>query len=403
MIRRFWEQLAIATNWPVLVAVMILSSMGVLSIWAADTVDASKQLGDGPKQLVFLGVSLFCMMLFQAVNYQRIGRWSWPFYIFSLMLIVYTLAARVVPLPFVHQTKGVYAWLSFKIGTFDASLEPAELMKLAFVLVLARYLRYRSNYRTMSGLMGPFAVALFPVALILKQPDLGMASLFVPTLFAMLFIAGARMKHLLFVVLMGMAVIPIAWFCGPPPDGPGVPVLKHIPAFVKKYQRDRVFAMFKHDPRALRESQYQTQRAITAFASGGVTGNGPGKIPIGKDVPESHNDMIFALVGEQFGLVGAAVVLGAFLVLFAAGTEIAAATREPFGRLIAVGIIAMLASQTFVNLMVMMRLLPVTGITLPFVSYGGSSLVSNFMAVGLLLNVGQNRPLVMARDSFDFD
>jgi rod shape determining protein RodA len=396
MIRRFWEQLAIATNWPVLVAVMILASMGILSIWAADP-------GDGFKQLVFLGVSFVCMMLFQAVNYQQIGRWAWVFYVFSLMLIAYTLAARVVSLPFVHQTKGVYAWLNFRIGSFDASLEPAELMKLAFVLVLARYLRYRSNYRTMRGLLGPFALALVPVGLIIKQPDLGMASLFVPTLFAMLFVAGAKIRHLIYVVLMGMAVIPIAWFSGPKPEGPGLPVLKHVPAFVKQYQRDRVYAMFKDDPRAMRESQYQTQRAITAFASGGVTGNGPGKIPIGQYVPESHNDMVFALVGEQFGLVGAAVVLGAFLVLFVAGTEIAAATREPFGRLIAIGIIAMLASQTFVNLMVMMRLMPVTGITLPFVSYGGSSLVSNFMAVGLLLNVGQNRPLVMARDSFDFD
>ena len=396
MIRRFWEQLAIATNWPVLVAVMILTSMGILSIWVEDA-------KAGPKQLAFFGVSFLCMLLFQAVNYQRIGEWAWAFYVFSLTLIIYTLAARVVPLPFVHQTKGVYAWLNFKIGSFDTSLEPAELMKLAFVLVLARYLRYRSNYRTMRGLLAPFAVALVPVALIIKQPDLGMASLFVPTLFSMLFVAGAKIKHLLAIVLMGMAVIPIAWFCGPAPDGPGYPVLKHVPGFVKKYQRDRVSAMFKRDPRALRESQYQTQRAITAFASGGVTGNGAGNIPIGKNVPEAHNDMIFALVGEQFGLVGVAVVLGAFLVLFAAGTEISAATREPFGRLVAVGIIAMLASQTFVNLMVMMRLMPVTGITLPFVSYGGSSLVSNFMAAGLLLNVGQNRPLVMARDSFDFD
>jgi cell division protein FtsW (lipid II flippase) len=141
---------------------------------------------------------------------------------------------------------------------------------------------------------------------------------------------------------------------------------------------------------------------MTAFASGGLTGNGPGVIPVGKNVPESHNDMIFALVGEQFGLVGAAVVLGAFLVLFAAGIEIAAATREPFGRLIAVGIVSMLAAQAFVNLAVMLRLMPVTGITLPFVSYGGSSLVSNFMAVGLLLNVGQNRPLVIAREAFEF-
>ena len=97
------------------------------------------------------------------------------------------------------------------------------------------------------------------------------------------------------------------------------------------------------------------------------------------------------------------MVLGAYIVLFAAGIEIAAATREPFGKLVALGIVAMLAGQTFINLMVVLRLMPVTGITLPFVSYGGSSLLASFIAAGLLLNIGQNRPIVMARDSFDFD
>ena len=113
--------------------------------------------------------------------------------------------------------------------------------------------------------------------------------------------------------------------------------------------------------------------------------------------------MIFALIGEQFGFFGSAVLLAAYVVLFAAGLEIAAGTREPFGRLIAVGIVSMLAGQTFLNLAVATRLWPVTGITLPFVSYGGSSLLASFLAVGLLLNVGQHRPLVIAKDSFEFD
>jgi cell division protein FtsW (lipid II flippase) len=113
--------------------------------------------------------------------------------------------------------------------------------------------------------------------------------------------------------------------------------------------------------------------------------------------------MIFALVGEQFGFFGVVAVLGAYIVLFAAGIEIAGNTREPFGRLVAVGIVSMLAGQTFINLLVATKLMPVTGITLPFVSYGGSSLLASFLSAGLLLNVGQNRPLVMARDSFEFD
>jgi cell division protein FtsW (lipid II flippase) len=392
--RRLWEQLAITTNWPVLVAVLVLSSVGILSIWITSR-------PDGIKQLIFLGVSITCMLLLQAMNYQKIGQYAWPFYLVSLALIAYTVAAQKAHgLPFVHETKGAWAWIN--LG--PVSLEPAELMKIAFVVVLARYLRFRSNYRTFFGLLAPFAVALIPVALILKQPDLGMASLFVPTLFAMLFVAGARMKHLALVALLGVAIIPILWLSGPRDEGAaGLPVLRHGPVFVKKYQRERVYAMFKHDPKTLKEAAYQTQRAMTAFASGSITGKGPGVIPLGQNVPEAHNDMIFALVGEQFGFVGATVVLGAFLVLFAAGVEIAAGTRDPFARLVAVGIVAMLATQAFVNLMVMMRLMPVTGITLPFVSYGGSSLVSSYMAVGLLLNVGQNRPLVIARESFEFD
>ena len=142
---------------------------------------------------------------------------------------------------------------------------------------------------------------------------------------------------------------------------------------------------------------------MTAFGSGGVVANGFGNIPVGQMVPEANNDMIFALVGERFGLFGAAAVLVAYLVLFASGIEIAANNRDPFGRLVAVGIVAMFAGQTFINIMVSLRLMPVTGITLPFVSYGGTSLLASFMAAGLLLNIGQNRPLVMARNSFEFE
>jgi cell division protein FtsW (lipid II flippase) len=132
-------------------------------------------------------------------------------------------------------------------------------------------------------------------------------------------------------------------------------------------------------------------------------GKGLGVIPVGHSVPEFHNDMIFAIIGEQFGLVGSVAVLAAYIVLFAAGIEIAAATKEPFGRLVAVGIVSFLATQAILNLMVVMRLFPVTGVTLPFVSSGGSSLLASFIDAGLLLNIGQNRPLVIARDSFEFD
>jgi cell division protein FtsW (lipid II flippase) len=405
---KLWQQLAIATNWPVLAAVAVLSSLGAVSVWADSP-------SDGQKQLMFLAVGLVGMFAFQAVNYQIIGRFAWVFYVFSLLLVMYTVVGAAIggktPIPFVRNVNGAYAWIH--LGGF--SLQPAELLKLAFIMVLARYLRFRSNYRTFFGLLPPFALAIVPLGLILKQPDLGTALTFIPVLFVMLFVAGAKMWHLAAIVGMGMSIMPVLWLAGQheikDPAGqvvgictscPDLPVLRHLPQFVKHYQRERVRAMFDANPRMLRETGLQQNKALIAFGSGGVGGKGVGNIPAGKRVPEGHNDMIFSLIGEQFGFFGAAVVLGAYLVLFAAGLEIASATREPFGKLVAPGIVAVLAGQTFLNIMVAMKLMPVTGVTLPFVSYGGSSLLASFLAVGLLLNIGQNRPMVMARDAFEF-
>ena len=398
---RLWQQLGIATNWPVLVAVGVLSSLGLMSVWA-------KSPTDGVRHLVFLGVAVVSMALFQAVDYRKIGKLSWGFYVLSLLLVLYTvvggaLEARGAPLPGVRNVKGACNWIRF--GGFG--LQPAELMKVAFILVLARYLRFRSNYRTFKGLIPPFLVALVPLALILKQPDLGTALVFIPILFAMLFVAGAKSSHLMAIVLMGASLVPVAWMAGKDNKGnpnSRVPGFQYLPTMVKDYQRARVHALFAgaDDPAALKSEKYQTHRAMTAYASGGPAGKGPGDIRVGRNVPEAHNDMIFALIGEQFGFIGSAVVLGAYLVLFAAGIEISASTREPFGKLVALGIVAMLAGQTFINLLVVLGLMPVTGITLPFVSYGGSSLLASYMAAGLLLNVGQNRPIVMAREAFEF-
>jgi cell division protein FtsW (lipid II flippase) len=399
---RLWQQLGIATNWPVLVAAAVLSSLGILSIWADNSTD-------GVRQLVFLGVAVGCMTLFQAVDYRTIGKLSWGFYILSLLLVGYTVvggmldARGMTPLPGTKIIKGACNWIRFG----SMSLQPAELMKVGFILVLARYLRFRSNYRTFKGLLPPFALALVPLVLILKQPDLGTALVFIPILFAMLFVAGAKVSHLLAIVLIGASLVPVAWMAGKDPKGEPysrVPGFKYMPTLIKDYQRNRVRALFTgdDDPATLKKENFQTYRAMTAFASGGPTGKGPGQIPVGRNVPEAHNDMVFALIGEQFGFLGSAVVLGAYIVLFAAGIEISAATKEPFGRLIALGIVAMLAGQTFINLMVATRLMPVTGVTLPFVSYGGSSLLASYMAAGLLLNVGQNRPIVMARAAFEY-
>src|SRR3712207_4920829 len=156
--RKLWQQLAIATNWPVLAAAVVLTSMGCLSIW-------SDSPADGQKQLVFLFVGILAMAAFQAFDYRLIGRFSWGLYLFSLALIFYTVLGTKMTLPFARPIKGQCNWINFG----PMSLQPAELMKVGFVMVLARYLRFRSNYRTIAGLLPPFALALAPLALILKQ------------------------------------------------------------------------------------------------------------------------------------------------------------------------------------------------------------------------------------------
>ncbi len=390
---KLWRQLAIATNWPVLVAVVVLTTIGIIAIWA-DTHEDPQQ--EWKKQIIFFAVGIGAMALFQGINYQLLGRLAWGFYLCSLLLLLYTnipLAQKWSGIGGVPLINGSHAWINFGV----MSLQPAELTKISFVMVLARYLRFRSNYRSLKGLIQPFLLAVIPVALILKQPDLGTALTFIPALFTMLFVAGAKIKHLLAIVGMGLALVPLMWF-----SGSDLPVFRLMPELVRPYQRDRVYAMFSSDPAVLQAKGFQQDQALIATGSGGWSGKGAGNVPIGRHVPEAHNDMIFALIGEQFGFVGCVAVLGAYIVLFTAGVEIAASTKEPFGRLVALGIVSLIAGQAFLNLAVVLRIMPVTGITLPFVSYGGSSLLASCIAAGLLLNVGQNRPLIIAREAFEF-
>ena len=370
-----------------LLAVCVLACMGVVTIWSDDA-------SAGKKQLVFFAVALTCLAAVQAVDYRILGKYAGVFYLGACLLIGYTIVGSVTPVPGVNKINGAFNWID--LG--PVALQPSELLKVGFVVVLARYLRFRSNYRTILGLVPPFLLAAVPVLLILKQPDLGTALVFIPALFAMLYVAGAKLKHLFGVVGMGVAVLPFVWLAGLD----GVPLFEHMPSVVKTYQRDRVYAMFNDDPDTMGDTGFQQQWALRTLGSGGVVGRGPGEVVVGRRVPERRNDMIFSLIGEQYGFVGSAIVIASYLTIIIVGLEIAGSTREPFGRLVAIGIVVILAVQTFINLMVVMKLMPVTGVTLPFVSSGGSSLIASFLSIGLLINIGQRRPIVMAGEAFEY-
>lgn len=371
------------TNWIILLAVAVLLTFGVSSIFAADPSHAAKQL-----LFIVLGAGVALML--QVVDYQAVGRMAWGVHLVAIALIAYTLVPGAPGVPLVN---GARCWIDFKLLRF----QPAELAKITYVLTLARYLRYRESQRSYAGLIPPFLLTLFPMVMILKQPDLGMSLVFIPVLFAMLYAAGARIPHLLTIGTAGLLCIPIIWFMG----NPGTPGFGKLPSIIKPYQRDRVYAMFRNDPRTLQRTGFQQHNALMAFGSGGVTGKGFGDIEVGRRVPENHNDMIYALLGEQFGLWGALLVLTAYGLLIFAGIETAGSTKDPFGRLVAVGLTAVLAAGAFENLGVVLRVFPVTGVTLPFISYGGSSLLANFTLIGLIMNIASRRPIIMGKSKFE--
>lgn len=338
------------------------------------------------KQGLFVVAGVVLMAVLTRIPYQKFGPLAHPFYWIVIVLLVLLVLDRFVDLPLIPVKRNTRRWI--ELGPF--TLQPSEFMKVALVVALARYLRFRSSYRRWLGLVPPFLLTLLPMVLILRQPDLGTLLMLLPALFAMLFVAGARLRHLATIVLLGLATLPLFYFFG-----------------MKDYQRQRVLVVFRQgvdDERWHMDQGYQLRQSKVALGMGGVFGEGYGEGLFVRHglLPEEHNDFIFAIIGNQIGLIGGLIVILAYGVIVLVGLEIATATNDPFGRLLAVGMVVMIAAQALLNICMTVGLAPITGMPLPFVSYGGSSLLANFIALGLLVNVGLRRPMLIAKPPFEY-
>lgn len=388
-----------------------LVTVGILVIYASGNPEQSKAdvRMENPdlwkKQCVFACVGLAGFGVINSFNYRRLGEMSFWLYVGIVGLLgVLLIDKYMFNLPFVPVKHGSRRWIV--IGTLP-QIQPSEFFKLIYIVALAWYLRFRSNYRKFSALIGPFVLTFLPMVLILLEPDLGTVLLMMPVLFAMLFIAGAKVKHLLLVVVMAVVASPVLWLQ------------------MHDYQKMRVSSLLvqnnidgnpswfrqkieQHDWLAnglgVSKNQlknweigdgYQLTRSKLAIASGRISGQGYRSGPFIKYrfLPDRHNDFIFALVGHQWGFIGCVGVIGIYAILIACGMEVASSTNDPFGRYIASGIVAMFAIQVLANISMTIGLMPITGITLPLISYGGSSLLVNITAVGLLNNVSKTRLL----------
>jgi rod shape determining protein RodA len=373
---------------------------------ASPASDAAELVGYLKKQLIFILFGLGGFVAANLVDYRRLGRASYAIFAGVLALLAYLFLSRFLgPLPFAPGLNGAYRWIQIEIGGRQLpSFQPSELCKLAYILALAWYLRYRSNYRSFRALLGPFTLTLLPMVLILLEPDLGTVMLMLPVLFSMLFIAGARAKHLLLILLLAVLVSPALWL--------------RMESYQRRrissvlLQNDRIRARVIDSPTLSRilaggtfserlwrtDWGYHIIRSKYAVASGGVTGTGFGRGPFVKYdfLPERHNDFIFAVIAHQWGFLGCLGLLALYALLIACSLEIGAHNIDPFARLVAIGLAAMFTIQIIVNVGMTLGIMPVTGLTLPFISYGGSSLLVNMMAVGLLNNIGRSRPFTVA-------
>lgn len=345
------------------------------------------------RQIMYALTGVGLMLLVLWPSYQKIGWYTYPLYGLALLLLLLPVIDRFLAryglpdlMPLVEVSRGTRRW----VGLGPLRIQPSEFMKVALVLCLARYLRFRSSYRTWRGLVPPFVLTVVPMVLILFQPDLGTLLMLLPVLFAMLFVAGARLRHLALIVLAGGALMPLFYVYG-----------------MKEYQRERIEVLFRQNTvdEAWHMAQgYQLRQSKIALGTGGLKGTGYGAgifVQYEELLPEEHNDFIFAIIGHQWGLMGALIVIAAYVVMVFVGLEVVFVTNDPFGRLLAIGVIVMIVVQALLNICMTLGLAPITGMTLPFVSAGGSSLWANFIALGLLVNVAQRRPMLIARPPFE--
>jgi len=364
-----------------LASTIALLVLGTLMVYSASFVVAHNEFNDDAyflvRQLVWIGVGSVGLLVAMRIDYRRWRALSLPIMFACIGLLVLVLVPGIGT-----SSYGAVRWI--RLG--PVQLQPSEIAKLAIILYLADWLARRGRMvgEFMKGLL-PFAIIVGIVAMLVEvQPDLGTTAIIVGASACLFFVAGANLLHIALLATAGF--------------GAGMAVLAHLSG----YQLDRIRAFL--DPWSnIQGSGWHTAQGLIAVGSGGLFGHGLGNgLQKYYWVPNAHTDAIFAIIGEELGFVGCVGVLLLFGILSWRGFRIAWQAPEPFARLFATGLTCMLTLQALVNVAVITNSLPYTGVTLPLVSFGGSSTVISLVAIGLLLNISR-QPSAAAEVDFERD
>jgi rod shape determining protein RodA len=360
-------------TWSMIVLICMVASIGFAVLYSAAHGSADPWMD---RQMVRFGIGLVLMLVVAMVDLRQLLKIAYPLYGISLVLLVYVDVAG-------HTGMGATRWIDLKF----IQLQPSEVMKIALVLSLARYF-HGKTYEDIGRphyLIIPVLMALIPTGLVLKQPDLGTGCMLMMVAGAIFFAAGVRWWKFVLVIAIAVAGGYYAW---------------HAPNLLHDYQRNRILTFLDPDQDALGTGYHITQSKI-ALGSGGLFGKGfmQGSQSHLDFLPEHQTDFIFTTFAEEFGMVGGVVLLGLYSLLVLYGMVIALRSRSHFGRIVAFGLAANLFLYFFINTAMVMGLIPVVGVPLPLISYGGTAMITVMIGFGLIMSVYIHRDMRLGRRS----
>jgi rod shape determining protein RodA len=351
-------------DWALLIAVVFLLAFGLIAIFSLSLEAEREGFNNFQKQIVFLAIAIGFFILFSMIDYRIWQSYSGLLYVVGVLLLLSVLLFGV-------NIRGTTGWFNF--GIFN--IQPAEIMKLFLIISLARYFSKLKNGITPKSIIVSLIYVLIPVVLVALQPDMGSAVVMIVIWLGLLFFAGMKKRYLWSIVVLGVVFSFFAW---------GM--------ILKDYQKTRILTFLDPNGDPL-GSGYNVIQSIVAIGSGGISGKGLGHGSQSQlnFLPEKHTDFIYAAIAEESGLIGTGLILALFWILLQRMNKTIEMSKDYFGKLIVGGVVVMIFFQAFINIGMNLGIMPVAGLSLPLLSYGGSFLIVTLASLGLVQSVWKRR------------
>lgn len=360
-------------DWVLFLPMMLLLGIGLTVLYSLSVASAG---GDGLsifwRQFIFAIIGLGAMLFFASTNYQNLKSQSTPIYFLTLLILIFVLI-------FGRNVRGTVGWIGF--GSFH--VQPVEIAKLSLIIFLASFISQKKMELGETGrLVASLILSGMIIFLVIMQPDFGSSMVLVGILIGMTLVSGVSMKKVILIVIAGVVISTGIWFK------------------LEAYQKDRILSLVQPGVVDPRGSGYNVNQSMIAVGSGGLLGKGIGHGSQSQlnFLPEKHTDFIFASIAEELGLLGSMVVIGLYGVMFWRMRTIAMNSPDNLGFLIAVGVMLMFFLQIWENIGMNMGIMPVTGIPLPLLSYGGSSLIVVMASIGILSSISSRRETTISQE-----